>query len=61
MDIDEIFITQITNEILGESDIIVAKKDTTWWNKEVKKMIKKKKCYLALEKCRNEENLSKLK
>ena len=50
MDIDEIFITQITNEILGESDVIVVKKDTMWWNKEVKKMIKKKKMLPCIRK-----------
>ena len=38
----------------------MVKKNTTWWNKEVKATMKiKKECYLALQKCKKEENLSK--
>ena len=50
-------IVRITKDILGESgDHFMVKKDTTWGNEEIKTIIKeKKKCYLALEKCRNEE------
>ena len=40
----------------------MVKKNTTRWNKEVETVIKeKKKYYLALGKCRNEENLAKYK
>ena len=39
----------IAKEILGESHCrFRVKKDITWWNEEVKKVIKEKKCYLTL-------------
>ena len=39
----------------------MVKKDTTRWIKEVKTVKEQKKWYLALEKCKNEENVANYK
>ena len=40
----------------------MVKKDTKWWNEEVKTITKKKKtCYLALAKCKNQEYITQYK
>ena len=51
-------VIQIAKEILGVRGSFVVKKNTMWWNEQVKVVIKeKKKCYLVFGKCKNEENL----
>lgn len=34
---------------------------TMWWHEELKVAVEQKECYLALGKCRSEENISKYK
>lgn len=56
-------ISRVAKDILGESSgKIIVKKDTTWWNEDVKVAVKRKKeCYLALGKCNNEETKARYK
>ena len=56
-------ILRAAKEVLGESNgKIIVKKDTTWWNEEVKVAVRKKKeCYLTLGKCDNEVNRANYK
>lgn len=47
----------VAKEVLGEKD---ATKDTSWWNEEVRKVIKsKKECYNILEQCGSDVNYEK--
>ena len=49
-------------ENLGETSGSFVVKNTTWWNEEVKTIIKeKKKSYLAFGKCGNDRNLANYK